>query len=140
MKNIKYVGKLGLTYLFLALTILSTGLAIGIITLVEAKAFNLLGYIWQGPHDISFWFLALAEIIVGFWLGTFYIPKWFKFKSYKEVYNRVEPAKSFSLSTCLSPILIGLSFGIGFSGMWKIVLMLLLLCWKISMYPAAITN
>lgn len=84
------------------------------------------GYRWTGPFDIPLWCLALAETMVGFGIGLLYVPRWFGYQSFSDIHKEIvlstETAKA---RAYLASAIAGAVLGIGCSGAWKIVLMLL---------------
>ncbi len=102
-------------------------LAISVVLIfrLEDAAFDFLNYIVKGPQDISFWFLALVEFILGA-TGFHYTLKWCGYNKYKDISSSVTNIKLLRWKPSLASMAIGAFFGLGLSGLWKIVYLIAL--------------
>lgn len=87
---------------------------------LESFVFEVMGYEWNGPRDLFFGFSALLEVLLGYWVAFFFLPR--KLNISISNYLDIETKRYF-----WNVLLIGLSMGIGFFGTLKVILILGLL-------------
>lgn len=118
-----FLSKALKSFLMFALVQLSAVFSAMLVFGVENLLFGISGYKWSGTYDFIFGLLAISESTLGLWIGLFYVPKRlginiYQYKASENLFN----IGYISLIQFL--LLLGLFVGIGFSGIWKLILII----------------